>query len=168
MRLPVSCTSNHLQRCRSSKNRFCAFVLDRAAVHPSFCFNENSNKLDVSEINALPPSYQLPRVQVSGVDIKAQLAGEFPYTKIGFPHCCAWCGFRYVMKYGPGSWIFENTTLMPFLRLSGSRKLPNIAFQAPLVSKPVTCMARMQCIKECYDHSLWVGTSESAGTECER
>lgn len=65
-------------------NIFYAFVLDRAAVHPSFFFNENPVKLDASEIYALPPSYQLQRVQVPGVDVEAWLVGESPYES-GIP-----------------------------------------------------------------------------------
>ena len=65
-------------------NGFCAFVHDRAAVHPSFCFNEVSDKLDVSEICALPPSYRLRRVQIPGVDVRAWLTRDSPY-ETGFP-----------------------------------------------------------------------------------
>lgn len=55
---------------------FCAFVLDRAAIHPSFRFNESSDKLDVSEIHSLPLSYRLQRMQVPIFDVEAWLTGE--------------------------------------------------------------------------------------------
>lgn len=60
-------------------NGFCAFVFDRAAVHPSFCFNESSDNLEVSEIYASPASYQLQILQVPGVDVEAWLTREAPY-----------------------------------------------------------------------------------------
>lgn len=37
------------------------FVLDRAAVYPSFCFNEQSDGLEVSETWPFLPSYEIQR-----------------------------------------------------------------------------------------------------------
>lgn len=48
----------------------CAFLLNRAAVYPSFCFNEKSDALDVSEIwPCHPPSHRVQRTQIPDFDV---------------------------------------------------------------------------------------------------
>ena len=54
----------------------CAFVLDRATVHPSFCFNETSDKLDVSEIWPSHTPDELQRTQIRDVDVELWLNKE--------------------------------------------------------------------------------------------
>ena len=49
----------------------CAFVLPRAAGHPPFCFNENSDGLEVSEIWSSHFSHELRRRQIPDVDVGA-------------------------------------------------------------------------------------------------
>ena len=46
-----------------------AFVPDHASLHPSFCFNENSDELDVSEIFPSHTTHELHRRQIPDVDV---------------------------------------------------------------------------------------------------
>ena len=54
----------------------CCFVLDNAAVYPSFCFDEKSKKITVSEIRASIPSYEGSRIQVPNVDVGCWLTKD--------------------------------------------------------------------------------------------
>lgn len=60
-------------------NGFCTCVLDRAAVHPSFGFNEKSDKLNISEICTLDPSDELQRVQIADNDVTLWLSKDTAY-----------------------------------------------------------------------------------------
>ena len=58
---------------------FSTCVLDRAAVHPSFGFNEKSDKLNVSEICTLDSSDELQRVQIPDNDVALWLSKDTAY-----------------------------------------------------------------------------------------
>ena len=45
------------------------FLLDRASIYPSFCFNEKSKELNFSEIRSFHPSHEFQRKQVPDSDI---------------------------------------------------------------------------------------------------
>lgn len=57
----------------------CAFVLDRASVYPSFCFNEKSEGLDVSEIRSFHPSNELQRTHIPDCDVASWLTKGSPH-----------------------------------------------------------------------------------------
>ena len=63
-------------------DNFCTFVLDRAAVHPPFRFNEKSDTLDVCEINPCHPSHEFENPQVPDTDIDSWLNKD-PPTQTG-------------------------------------------------------------------------------------
>ena len=58
---------------------FSTCVLDRAAIHPSFGFNEKSDKLNVSEICTLASSDELQRVQIPDNDVALWLSKDTAY-----------------------------------------------------------------------------------------
>lgn len=57
----------------------CAFLLNRAAVYPSFCFNENSHALDVSETCPFHPSHRIQLRQIPDFDIGHWLKESPPH-----------------------------------------------------------------------------------------
>ena len=57
----------------------CAFLLNHAAVYPSFCFNENSDALNVSEIWPFHPSHGVQRTHISDFDVGNWLTGTPPH-----------------------------------------------------------------------------------------
>ena len=57
----------------------CAFVLDRASVYPSFCFNEQSEGLDVSEIWSFHPSNELQTTHIPDFDVGSWLTKGTPH-----------------------------------------------------------------------------------------
>ena len=62
---------------------FCTFVLDGAAVHPPFRFDEKADKLEVSEIRALDASNETRRYRIPHTDLKSWLDQTPPYDEIG-------------------------------------------------------------------------------------
>lgn len=63
----------------------CAFVLDRADVYPSFCYNENSDELDLSEIWPFHSSHKLQTTQISDYNVKAWLTPNFLHESKASP-----------------------------------------------------------------------------------
>ena len=146
-------------------NRFCALALDRSLfIYPSTSTTVPTI-LNVSDIyTSYPLHISFKERRHQALTLKPGWP-KSPDARVGFPHSCAWCGFR-CMRKEVRPWqldVRKYIALMPFLRVFGLKKLIHVALQAPLVSKLVAFMARMRCIKECYDHSLWIGTSGSAG-----
>ncbi len=69
----------------------CAFLLDRASVYPSFCFNEESKELDFSEIRSFNPSYECHRKQVPDSDISPWLTKNSSHeTEASALLCLIW------------------------------------------------------------------------------
>ncbi len=54
------------------------FVLDRATLYSSFCFNEQSDKFDVSEIQPSRTSHELHSTQISDVSLGLWLTKDSP------------------------------------------------------------------------------------------
>ena len=58
---------------------FCTFVFDRSFVTLFWRFNEESDKLDISEIYSHHNSYEVQTRQIPNVDVGAWLTKDFPY-----------------------------------------------------------------------------------------